>query len=69
MNNTYNRLLNLVTETGPVKRANKAKMRAYKKEKQEKENVRTGTVAFDQERAEALDKDIKRNSPPGTPGR
>ena len=25
MNKTYNRILNLVTETGPVKRANKAK--------------------------------------------
>lgn len=29
MNNTYNRILNLVTETGPVKTRNKAKKRAW----------------------------------------
>ena len=29
MNNTYKRLLNLVTETGPVKTANKAKKRGW----------------------------------------
>tara|TARA_R110000751_G_scaffold267021_1_gene365995 strand:+ start:534 stop:758 length:225 start_codon:yes stop_codon:yes gene_type:complete len=74
MNKTYNRILNLVTETdmpgfeGTDDALKKATNIRPKKKATKKKATKKKPMSF-VDRSAALDALIKKNSPPGTPGR